>query len=657
MADKRAATGLVLLALAAIIPAAQAEIVEVRFGAPEPYAEGRSFGAVGPYVSIKGVAKGELDPTHERNRVIVDLDKAGRNARGMVEYETDIQILRPADMSKASGRLLVEAPNRGNKVMMLRLHNSRAGQVKVNDAKTATDVGEVPFAFERGYTLVWAGWDEVPAINGRLSIRLPVATDGGKPIVRRVRDEIQIGTRGPGDVEVARLTYTAASTDAKAAKLVYRDSADGARVELPDNGWRFEDDRSIRLLPEGTKFKPLRIYEAWYDAKNPKVTGIGFAATRDVVSFLRYAEKDAKGNANPLAGSVRFTMGFGVSLSGRYLRHHVELGMNADENGRRVFDGMLAHTGGIGKVFANERFSYAGRTATQRQDKSYPENWFPFSFASSSDAMTEKTGAIFRGNDTDPLVIATNTSTEYWQKGASLLTTDPAGARDLDEHPKARTYLIAGTQHVGNFNTPASPGACAMPRNPHDAYPAIRALLAALDEWISSGKAPPPSRVPRITDGTALRFEQIKLPKAPRLVAPPGDNRIGVTGDWVDPPQTSEAIYGSRLPAVDADGNETSGIRLPDQAVPLGTFTGWNVYKGVEADLCDRDGAYLPFAKTKAEREANGDTRLSLEERYGSKGAYAARIKAVADELVANRLLLPSDAEAYVKTAIEAKGF
>ena len=461
MSGERTVVGVLLLVLSGAVSVTRAEIVEVRFGAPEPYAEGRSFGAVGPYVFIKGIARGELDPKDERNKVIVGLDKAPLNARGMVEYETDVHILRPADMSKSSGRLLVEAPNRGNKVLMLRLHNSRAGQVKVNDAKTAVDVGEVPFAFERGYTLAWSGWDEVPTTNGRLAIRLPVATENGKEIIQRVRDEIQIGTRGPADVEVARLSYIAVSTDTKAAKLVTHDSADGARVEVPPDQWKFDSDRSIRLLPEGTKFKPLRIYEVWYDAKNPKVMGIGFAATRDVVSFLRYAEKDSKGTANPLAGAVRHTMGFGVSLGGRYLRHHVELGMNADEKGRRVLDGMLAHTGGIGKVFANELFSYAGRTATQRENKNYPENWFPFSFASSSDAMTGKIGAVFRGNDTDPMVIATNTSTEYWQKGASLLTTDPVGTRDLDEHPKARTYFIAGTQHVGNFNTPSTPGACA----------------------------------------------------------------------------------------------------------------------------------------------------------------------------------------------------
>lgn len=315
---------LAALTVAAISPA-QAAVTEIRFGAPEPFAEGESFGATGPYVRIKGVAKGELDPKDARNRVIVNLDKAPVNARGMVEYETDVDILRPADPSKGSGLLLYEVTNRGNKVLMLRLHNSGAGQAVANDPKTAADVGATPIAFERGYTLVWSGWDAgVSPSNARLGIRIPVATDGGRPIVERIREEIQVGTRGPADVEVFRLLETAANTDAKAARLTFRD---GARTDVPPDQWAFVNERSIRLLPEGTKFKQLRIYDLWYDAKDPKVTGIGFAATRDVVSFLRYADKDRSGNPNPLAGSgITRAMGFGVSLGGRYLRHHVGSG-------------------------------------------------------------------------------------------------------------------------------------------------------------------------------------------------------------------------------------------------------------------------------------------------------------------------------------------
>jgi hypothetical protein len=647
-----------VLVLSELRPAV-AEITEVHFGAPEPFAEGKSFGGVGSYVRIKGVAKGQLDPKSARNRVIVNLDKAPRNARGMVEYETDVTILRPADPAKGAGTLLYEVTNRGNKVLLLRLHNSSAGQAAVNDAKAAADLGATPIAFERGYTLVWSGWDpDVAATNARLSIRVPVATDNGRPIVQRIREEIQVGTRRPADAEVARLWNRAASTSTNMARMSFRDTANGTRSDVPPDQWAFVDDRAIRLLPEGTKLKPLRIYDVWYDAKDPKLAGIGFAATRDLVSFLRYAEKDGQGNANPLAGTgISRTMAFGVSLGGRYLRHHIELGMNADENGRRVFDGMLAHTGGSGKMFANHAFAQTDRTATQRQDRFFPESWFPFAFAATTDPLTGKSGGLFRGDDTDPLVIATNTSTEYWQKGASLLTTTPDGVRDLADHPKSRTYLIAGTQHVGNFASPSTPGSCVQPRNPHDAYPTIRALLVALEEWVTIGKPPPESRVPRVADGTALPFEALTLPKIPGMVVPMSDNKLGADIDWVHPPAALEVIYGTRLPAIDADGNETSGIRLPDQAVPLGTFTGWNLYRDAPTDMCDRDGTYFPFAKTKAEREASGDPRLSLQERYGSKDAYVAKLKAAADALVRDRLLLPSDAEAYVKTAMEAKGF
>lgn len=252
--------------------------------------------------------------------------------------------------------------------------------------------------------------------------------------------------------------------------------------------------------------------------------------------------------------------------------------MNADESGRRVFDGVLAQTGGSGKMFANHACSQSDRTATQHQDRFFPESWFPFAFTATSDALPGKSGALFRGDDSDPLVIATNTSTEYWQKGASLLTTDPAGTRDLDEHPKARTYLIAGTQHAGGFNSPTTLGACVQPRNPHDAYPAIRALLVALDAWVTDGTLPPVSRVPRIADGTAVTFEAFKLPKIPGMMVPSSDNKIGADIDWVNPPTRLEAIYGTLLPAVDADGNEPRASVCPiwrcrSRPSPAGTCT------------------------------------------------------------------------------------
>jgi hypothetical protein len=331
--------------------------------------------------------------------------------------------------------------------------------------------------------------------------------------------------------------------------------------------------------------------------------------------------------------------------------------MNDDGNGRRVFDGVLTHVAGAGKVFANHSFAMPGRTATQHEDRLYPENWFPFSNAQTADPFSGRRGAILNGRATDPLVIEVNTSTEYWQKGASLVHIDPTGQFDAELPATARAYMIAGTQHGGGPDTDPSPGPCVNPRNPHSASPALRALLVALEEWVRIGVAPPASRVPSIAEGTAVDAESVNMPRVAGFALAPGANRISVPVDWVDPPARLDNFYGARVCAVDSDGNEVAGIRLPPIAVPLGTYTGWNVYRAQPCELCDRDGSVIPFARTKREREASNDPRPSLEERYGTREAYVAKVKAVAEALVADRLLLPSDAAAYVRAAEECDRF
>ena len=386
---------------------------------------------------------------------------------------------------------------------------------------------------------------------------------------------------------------------------------------------------------------------------------------RDLVAFLRYERTDRNGTPNPLitesmpteGTGVRNALAFGVSQSGRFLRHFLELGMNDDGHGRRVFDGVMSHVAGAGKVFANHRFGMPGRTATQHEDRLYPENWFPFGNAVTTDPFSRKTGAILQGRATDPLVIETNSSTEYWQKGASLVHTDPTGRHDADLPPNVRVYMIAGTQHGGRPGVDPSPGPCVNPRNPHSATPALRALFVALEEWVTNGVAPPSSRVPRIADGTAVAAENVRMPAVPGFAAAPGANQIVPPVDWVDPPARIDNVYGAHVCAVDTDGNEIAGIRLPPIAVPLGTYTGWNVYRVQPGELADRDGSLIPFARTRREREAAGDPRPSLEERYGSRAAYVAKIEAAAAALVGERLLLPTDAAAYVKTAEECDRF
>ena len=622
-------------------------ITEIRIEAVEPFAEGHAFGDVGPYVRIRGVAHGELDPAAPENAGIVDLDKAPRNARGLVEYSTDIFVLRPAEPARGSGILVYDVTNRGAKRILSLLDDVPANDtVAVNDPKNLRDAG-LGFSFGRGYSIVWSGWDPgAPRANHGLGAEFPDAVENGRPIIRRIRDEFHVGTRGPSDGTTHRLPYPAASTDPRAARLAVRDRESDPRTDISPAEWEFVDERTIRLSPEGRKFEPFRIYELWYEATGAKVLGIGHASVRDLVSHLRYDRTEAIG------GDVRHALGFGVSQSGRFLRHFLELGMNKDSRGRRVFDGVFSHVAGAGKVFANHRFGMPGRTATQHEDRLYPENWFPFSTARLTDRFSGHTDALLRARPTDPVVIETNTSTEYWQKGASLIHTDPVTGRDAELPPNARAYLIAGTQHGGRPGVDPRPGLCANPRNAHSATPMLRALFAALEDWVTEGAEPPPSRVPSIAEGTAVAAETIRLPRVPGFALAPGANRIGPPVDWADPPDGGPAeTYVTVVAAVDADGNETAGIRSPSIAVPLGTHTGWNVYKAQPLELADRDGSFIALARNKIEREAADDPRPSLARALRRPRDYVARVRKAADALVAERLLLPADADAYVKAA------
>jgi hypothetical protein len=620
--------------------------ITLRVDAVEPFAEGRCWGEAGPYERVRGVMTGMLDPAAPENRGIVDLDKAPRNAAGFVEYESDFFMLRPL-RRRAGGILVYDVTNRGNKRILAVLDD---GPADGNDPKYARDAG-IGFSLGRGYTLVWSGWDPgAPTANNGLSARFPLALENGRPVSGRIRHEFHIGTRTQDKGDLVRLPYPAVTTETSRARLTVRERESDARREIPADRWEFADARSIRLLPRGTLFAPFKIYELWYEASHSRVLGIGFAAVRDFVSSLRYARAD-------LVGEFAHALAFGVSQSGRFLRHFLELGMNKDGHGRRVFDGVFTHVAGAGKVFANHRFGMPARTATQHEDRLYPENWFPFGHAVMTDPFSGRTGAILPGRPDDPCVIEVNSATEYWQKGASLIHTDPLGRHDAVLPPNVRVYLIAGTQHAGRPGADPSPGPCANPRNPLSATPALRALFLALEEWVTKGVPPPPSRVPSIAAGTAVTAAEVRMPAIPGFAQAPGANPIVPPVDWVDPPARIEAAYGTRVCAVDADGNEVAGIRLPPIAVPLGTHTGWNVYREQPCELCDRDGSFLPFARTREEREAAGDPRPSLAERYGDRAAYAARVEAAAAALVAERLLLPEDAKAYGEAARACERF
>lgn len=636
-------------------------ITDIGVTAIDSFAEGHEFGGAGAYVRIRGTARGMLDPNAPENAGIIDLDKAPRNAHGLVEYATDFDILRPKDPLRGSGILVYDVTNRGSKRIFNLLDDVPANDpARANDPKTKEDAG-LGFCLGRGCSIVWSGWDPgAPRANHGLGADFPTAMEDGRPMVRRIRDEFHIGTRAPGDGSQRRLSYPAASTNRRRARLTVRDREADLRIEIPAVEWGFVDEHTIRLLPEGRKFEPFRIYDFWYEAIGSKVLGIGLASVRDLVSFFRYRGANRGGIPNPLLSGmseIRHALGFGVSQSGRFLRHFLELGMNKDEAGQRVFDGVFSHVAGAGKVFANHSFGMPGRTATQHEDRLYPENWFPFGNMEATDPFSGRTGAILKGDPTDPLVIETNTATEYWQKGASLVHTDTDGRTDAELPANTRVYMIAGTQHGGRPGADPRPGPCCNPRNPHSATPALRALFQALEEWVTKGTEPPTSRVPSLAAGTAVPVEIVRMPRVKDFVLTPRANRILPSVDWVDPPEAEPPAYQTYVSAVDADGNEVAGIRLPPIMVPLGTYTGWNVYRAQPGELADRDGSLIPFARTRAERETADDPRPSIEERYGSREAYAAKVQGAAAVLVADRLLLPADMEAFVAAAERCEHF
>ena len=596
-------------------------IVSIEIKSVEPLAEGVAFGPVGPYEKVIGVAHGEVDPRAASNKGIALIDKAPVNARGLVEYVTDFYILRPRDPAKGKGRILYEVNNRGRKMLF---GNIADGPQGINDPQKVADLGN-GFPLRQGFTIVWSGWDpDAPRANLGLGLTAPVATDGGQPIVQTVRDEFVSGTRG-GALEVFKLSYEMASADG--AKLTVRERQSDAPQDV---AFVTVDARTIRLAadgPQGGKPKPGFLYEFTYQGTKPKVQGLGFAATRDFVSFLRHDSRALAATGGPISHALAI----GFSQAGRYLRHHLTEGFNRDESGRRVFDGILSHIAGVGRLFFNVPFAQPARTNTQHEDNRAPEAWFPFSTATLEDPFSRRKGSLLRGDDSDPKLIETNTSTEYWQKGASLLTTDPLGTRDVTLPDNSRVYMIAGTQHGGRAGATTDPGPNMNPRNPHNPMPAVRSLLVALDDWVTKDVAPPSSRVPTLAAGTLVEPDKTGFPAISGAAVVRVMNKV-TAGD---------NAYRTLVCKVDADGNEVAGIRLPDIAVPLATYTGWNEYRPPypRGELADRDGSYLVFPADK------------IASRYKGRGDYLGKVEAVVAQLLKDRLILQEDADRYLEKA------
>jgi hypothetical protein len=654
-----------------------AGVVKIEIASRTPYADGREFPSVGAYETLRGKVRFAVDPRLPANRAIIDLELAPKNPQGLVEFSADLEILAPVDRGRGNGALLYDVNNRGNK-LALGQFNSGADE----------------FLMRRGYTVVWSGWiAETAPGGGRLRLNAPVAIEDGRPLVGIVRSEVVVDSTTPN----ANLgqwanqgSYEPTEKGEANATLTWRLREADPRVAIPRGQWRFEkrwpeaDGERGQLPLIGLEvaggLRPGYIYELIYEAQGSVVQGAGLAGIRDLVSFL----KNDRSTANPLAVSpssqrslsgqemrsaIQYAYGFGVSQSGRCLRTFLYDGFNADEQGRKVFDGLIPHVAGAGLGFFNHRFASPTRHNAQHDNHLYPADLFPFTYGDERDPFTGREDGILRKcrqAGVVPKVMHTQSSSEYWHRSGSLVHTDPQGQRDAEIPPEVRIYAFGGTQHGPGNNSPAaSPGNGQLIGNPADYRPLVRALLEALDAWVREGREPPPSVYPRIADGSAAPWQASAsgwkpLPgvRYPEVIQQPewldrGSDFATLRRSTIEPP-ISRGKYGVRVPAYEGDNRERGTLDLPCVAVPVGTHTSWNLRNpsiGADTELLSLAGGYIPLPKTAADRERSGDPRLSLAERYGSRDAYVSAYLDHAKKLVANRYLLAEELPALEAAA------
>jgi hypothetical protein len=500
----------------------------------------------------------------------------------------------------------------------------------------------------RGYTVVISGWQgDLAARSGWQTMSVPVVPD----VTGLSREEFIFDhTRSPA---VATLTYPAVDLDPSKARLTVRQRETDPRVSPSDLSFTFEGPQQVSIKRPAA-FDAGAIYELIYLAKDPKVMGMGFAATRDIVSFLRREAEDASGTANPLAGSIDRAIGFGVSQSGRFIHDFLYLGFNEDEAGRMVFEGLMPHIGAGKRMFTNYPFAQPGRNMQEHGETLYPGTAFPFSYPVTTDAVTGRTdGWLARclAASNCPKIIQTDTDLEFYQSFGSLVVTDTKG-EPLIMPDNVRLYYLSSLQHAATAtaNSAMNP-TCSYPTNPLYAGPVLRALLVAIEGWVE-GAQPPASRYPSRADGTLVppTAQTVGFPAIPGFSYGGLVHRPMVVDHSAMPP-TKTTAYPVFVPKTDADGNAIAGVRLPTLAAPVATHLGWNLRKAgfAEGALCGNFGSMLPFANTREDRLKSNDPRLSLAERYPNPGDRAAAIERAARQLVQDRLLLEDDVRGFLQ--------
>ena len=680
-----------LLLAVVLTPAidAEAKLVKLEITKREVVAGGVSFGGAGPYEKLSGRAWFEVDPTLERNKAVFDIDRAPLNTTGKVEFSADMVILKPVNMALAAKTLFFAVNNRGRKIAFGRMHDT-AADANMNDPMALHDFGN-GFLMKRGYVIAWVGWgaDIAPGDN-RLTVNFPIAREHGQPVTERILTEFSDRNFNGGKPFSLPLSgapafksFPTVSLDKKQAQgELYMLSSDSPKPSapdiprgeaVPDDEWAFAD------CPDGWPGKPStghiclkdgfrndRNYHLIYRATDSPVMGLGYLTTRDFVSFLKNDETDATGNANPVFG-IKATLCQGISSSGMYLRDYLYQGFNVDEQERQVCAGMHIHIAGVQKLYLNYRFAQPNPFTQQHRERYVPDTNFPRQYAVRINPLNKVPDGILKRPRTDPKILHTDTSNEYWQFRASLTGASEGGTMDFNESSKVRRYLLSSQQH-GGFKADApnhgiADKQCEQLTNATHPGPLLRALVVALDDWVQKNVAPPETRVPKIADGTLVAPADLKLPKIPGLTFEglyngSGDRdfgpRVNANSGVIDLliPHT-KAVHKILVPQVDAIGNDIAGIRHPFVEVPVATLLGWNTrtkeFGG--PDLCDLLGSSIALSKSRADAQAKGDPRPSLEELYGSHETYVAKVAAAARKLQAERLMLDEDVDMVIREA------
>lgn len=637
---------LVSFVLATAPAATRAEVTRIEIASRQDVLNGKAFGAVGAYEKLAGKVYFAVDPNNPHNKMIADIDKAPRNGQGKVEFSADLFILRPKDPARGNGVALFDVVNRGRKGVLTTFNRATGS----SDPTTDADFGD-GLLMREGYTIVAVGWEfEVPKVKDKnlIGLQAPIATENGQPITGWISPWFIPDKASPSyeyTSEYNTDVYPPLDPKNPAYRLTEREGWVAAPRLIPREDWQFGrmENGQVAFNPNWLTlkggFKAGQTYELTYESENPPVAGLGFAAIRDMASAI-------KNNADAIV-HARWVYTYGASQVGRYQRQLVYQGFTTDEQGRQAIDALFIHTGGTSFGSFNQRFALPNELG------SFTQTVFPIRYEVTTDPITGKRDGLGARVPAglEPKIFLVDSGSEYWDRGrvASLRHLSLDGREDLPDPPNVRIFTIAGAKHGPGSWPPADNPTQQLKVNPNDYRWAQRALLVALDQWTRQGAAPPPSRHPQLSDGTLVAQRDIKFPNLPEVEWPmhvPGGFRADLPGVF--------SVLPFIVPQVDSDGNDVGGIRLPEQAVPLGTYTDWafrSEQTGAPETLVAMAGSYIPFAKTRGDREKAHDPRLSVEERYASRAEYVRRVEEAAKKLVQDRYLLQEDVAPIVAAA------